>query len=143
MEIKRDLIENMRDKLLLLKSTINKSCHDRIWWTYNYGAESDNQIPNYVEQKLSESLNQFIDEVYENYEQITEEKLHLQMKVQVEKLCLIYPMLMENEEGLYDYGGLNDFFIDIVQCFFFYDKKKYRNDVDMLFDCLNGKPIIP
>ena len=29
--------------------------------------------------------------------------------VQVKKLCLIYPMLMENEKGLYDYGGVKFF----------------------------------
>lgn len=131
----------MRDELLRLKSTANKSCHDRIWWTYNYGAWSDNQIPEHVAEELSESLDRFIDKVYENYEQFTEEQLHLQMKVQVEELCMIYPTLMEDEEGLYDYGGLNDFFIDIVQSFSFYEKEKYRNDVDMLFDCLNGEPI--
>lgn len=54
----------MKDKLLLLKSTNNKSIHDRIWWTYNYGSGQKNQISDEIAEKLSESLDSFIDEIY-------------------------------------------------------------------------------
>lgn len=131
----------MKDKLLLLKSTANKSCHDRIWWTYNFGAATENQMSDKVALKLSECLDSFIDEIYENYEQLTEEQLHLRMKAQVETLCQIYPMLLDDTWGLYDYGGLNDFFIDIMECFWFYEKSTYRNERETLFDCLNGEPM--
>lgn len=130
----------MKDKLLLLKSTNNKSIHDRIWWTYNYGAYQENQISVEVAEKLSESLDSFIDEIYVNYENITEEQLHKMMKSQVERLSKIHFPLCEDDLGLYDYGGLNDFFIDIVENFQFYKREKYRNEIDMLFDCLNGTP---
>lgn len=131
----------MKNKLLLLKSTANKSCHERIWWTYNYGAGSENQMSDRVAEKLSEAIDYFIDEIFENYEQLTEEQLHFRMKAQVETLCQIYPTLLEDTWGLYDYGGLNEFFGDIVECFPFYVREKYCNDVGMLFDCLNGEPI--
>lgn len=130
----------MKDKLLLLKSTNNKSIHDRIWWTYNYGAYQENQISVEIAEKLSESLDSFIDEIYVNYENITEEQLHKMMKSQVERLSKIHFPLCEDDLGLYDYGGLNSFFIDIVENFQFYKREKYRNEIDMLFDCLNGTP---
>ena len=130
----------MKDKLLLLKSTNNKSIHDRIWWTYNYGAYQENQISVEIAEKLSESLDSFIDEIYVNYENITEEQLHKMMKSQVERLSKIHFPLCEDDLGLYDYGGLNNFFIDIVENFQFYKREKYRNEIDMLFDCLNGTP---
>lgn len=130
----------MKDKLLLLKSTNNKSIHDRIWWTYNYGAYQENQISVEIAEKLSESLDSFIDEIYVNYENITEEQLHKMMKCQAEKLYKIHFPLCEDDLGIYDYGGLNDFFIDIVENFQFYKREKYRNETDMLFDCLNGMP---
>ena len=60
----------MKDKLLLLKSANDKSIHDRIWWTYNYGAYQENQISVEIAEKLSESLDSFIDEIYVNYENI-------------------------------------------------------------------------
>lgn len=128
----------MKDKLLLLKSTNNKSIHDRIWWTYNYSAYQENQISVEIAEKLSESLDSFIDEIYVNYENITEEQLHKMMKSQVERLSKIHFSLCEDDLGLYDYGGLNSFFIDIVENFQFYKREKYRNEMDMLFDCLNG-----
>ena len=132
----------MKDNLLLLKSTNNKSIHDRIWWTYNYGSGQKNQISDEIAEKLSESLDSFIDEIYANYEFITEEQLHNMMKCQVEKLCKIHFLFSEGEyEGLYDYGGLNDFFIDIVENFQFYKNEKYRSETDMIFDCLNGTTI--
>lgn len=132
----------MKDKLLLLKSMNNKSIHDRIWWTYNYGSGQKNQISDEIAEKLSESLDSFIDEIYVNYEYITEEQLHKMIKCQVEKLCKIHFLLSEgDDEGIYDYGGLNDFFIDIVENFQFYKREKYRSETDMLFDCLNGTTI--
>ena len=130
----------MKDKLLLLKSTNNKSIHDRIWWIYNYGAYQENQISVEIAEKLSESLDSFIDEIYVNYENITEEQLHKMMKSQVERLSKIHFPLCKDDLGLYDYGGLNSFFIDIVENFQFYKREKYRNEIDMLFDCLNGTP---
>lgn len=130
----------MKDKLLLLKSANDKSIHDRIWWTYNYGAYQENQISVEIAEKLSESLDSFIDEIYVNYENITEEQLHKMMKSQVERLSKIHFPLCEDDLGLYDYGGLNSFFIDIVENFQFYKREKYRNEIDMLFDCLNGTP---
>lgn len=131
----------MKDRLLLLKSTNNKSIHDRIWWTYNYGASQENQISVEISEKLTESLDSFIDEIYLNYESVTEEQLHKMMKCQVEKLRKIHFPLCEDAEGLYDYGGLNDFFIDIIDNFQFYKREKYRSGTEMLFDCLNGMSI--
>lgn len=121
----------MKDKLLLLKSANDKSIHDRIWWTYNYGAYQENQISVEIAEKLSESLDSFIDEIYVNYENITEEQLHKMMKSQVERLSKIHFPLCEDDLGLYDYGGLNRFFIDIVENFQFYKREKYRNEIDM------------
>ena len=60
------------------------------------------------------------------------------MKCQAEELYKIHFPLREDDFGIYDYGGLNDFFIDIVENFQFYKREKYRNETDMLFDCLNG-----
>ena len=131
----------MKGRLLLLKSTNNKSIHDRIWWTYNYGADEENQISVEIAEKLSKSLDYFIDEIYINYECVTEEQLHKMMKCQVEKLYKIHFPLSEDDMGIYYYGGLNDFFLDIVENFKFYKREKYRNETDMLFDCLNGVPI--
>ncbi|MBQ8780852.1 MAG: hypothetical protein IJZ72_04190 [Oscillospiraceae bacterium] len=131
----------MKDKLLLLKSENNKSVHDRIWWTYNYSAYEENQISVEIAEKLSKSLDCFIDEIYVKYECITEEQLHRMMKFQAEKLYKIHFPLSEDDMGLYDYGGLNDFFISIAENFQFYDREKYLNEKNMLFDCLNGVPI--
>lgn len=131
----------MKNKLLLLKSTNNKPIHDRIWWTYNYASSEKNQISDEIAEKLSESLDSFIDEIYVKYECITEEQLHKMMKCEVEKLCKIRFLLSDDDEGIYDYGGLNDFFIDIVENFQFYKREKYRSETNMLFDCLNGTSI--
>ena len=116
----------MKAKLLLLKSANSQSLHERIWWTYKFN--SWEEIPNSTTKKLSKSLDSSLDQVYEKYEELTEEQLHLMMKCQVEELQKIYEPLLDDEIGLYDYGGLNDFFIDIVECFPFYVKEKYRSD---------------
>ena len=105
------------------------------------GAYEENQISVEIAEKLSKSLDCFIDEIYINFESITEEQLHRMMKCQVEKLYKIHFPLSEDDMGLYDYGGLNEFFLDVAENFRFYKKEKYRNDKNMLFDFLNGIPI--
>ena len=128
----------MKDKLLTLKSTENRSMMQDVWWKYNWSA--DNQLPDAMIRKLSESLDMFIDIVYQDYELYTEEKLAMHIKAQVRELCKICPQLLQDNLGLYDYGGLNDYFINVIECFPFYIKDKYRNNNECLYDCINGKP---
>ena len=128
----------MREKLLGLKSTVNNDIMEDVWWKYNWSAY--NLLSEDTIHKLSEALDYFIDTVYKDYELYTEEKLLHDIKMQVQQLCIIYPDLLEDGMGLYDYGGLNDYFVDIVSCFPFYVKEKYRSDIECLYDCINGKP---
>lgn len=124
----------MRDKLLELKSTADKTIAEDIWWKYNWALDDENQLADDIIAELTESLDDFIDILYRDYMLYTEETLSLHIKKQVYVMIGIYPRLLEDDAGLYDYGGLNDFFLSIFMCFPFYREDKYKNDVETIYD---------
>ncbi|MBQ3565880.1 MAG: hypothetical protein IJA12_01755 [Oscillospiraceae bacterium] len=125
----------MKDDLLKLKSDNGDYIED-VWWKYNWSAEyelSDEMI-----HILTLALDSFIDKVYFEYENLNEKELLHCFREEVKILEKICSWL--ERDAFYDYGGLNDYFISIVSCFDFFVREKYMNDVESVYDCINGKP---
>lgn len=130
----------MRDKLLKLKSTANKIIAEDIWWKYNWALDDESQLSDDVVAKLTESLDSFIDTLYRNYPVFTEEMLSNHIRKQIDTMVAIYPPLLDDCAGFYDYGGLNDFFLQVFMCFPFCKETKYKNNVEAIYDFINGLP---
>ena len=127
----------MRDDLIKMKSNMKMSSVNDVWWKYNWSA--DYELPEEMVKILSMALDDFLDRIYNDYYKYSEELLLEEFKNEVKLLCCIYSDLLNDGAGLYDYGGLNDFFIDIIEKFPFYKKAKYRGESNMLYDCIEGK----
>lgn len=129
----------MRDDLIKMKSNIKLSPVNDVWWKYNWSANYE--LPEDMVKILTMVLDDFLDKIYKDYDKYSEELLLEEFKNVVKVLCCIYPDLLNDGMGLYDYGGLNVFFIDVIEKFHFYKKAKYINGCNIIYDCIEGKAI--
>lgn len=135
-----------KEVLLCMKSTVSSKAiyttSDHVWWAYNWTADDDEQLPQDIENELTMELNSFLDGIYQDYDIIhSENEIRRRIEWEVHRLLNIYPDLLSNPNCLYDYGGLNEFFHDIIAQFPFYRREKYCSAYEMIFDCIFWKPI--
>ncbi|MBR1702609.1 MAG: hypothetical protein IJ716_11710 [Lachnospiraceae bacterium] len=126
----------MKEDLRKLK---DKKIYEDIWWKYNWNSDTLLKADSLFE--MNHILDALIEELYQKYDSLNEEALLVKLQETVYALMKVEPDMLanENEGGLYDYGGLNAFFLSIVACFPFYVKEKYMNDTDMLYDCIYNR----
>ncbi|WP_295217223.1 hypothetical protein [Ruminococcus sp.] len=135
-----------KDNLLYMKSTVPSNAayttSNHVWWAYNWAAYDDEQLPQDIENELTMELDLFLDEVYQDYDTIhSENEIRCRIEQETHRLLNIYPDLLSDLDCLYDYGGLNEFFHNIIAQFPFYRQEKYCSAYEMIFDCIFWKKI--